>query len=235
MGRKLMRVPLDFDWPLDKKWAGYLSPFDFPKCEACDGEGHNRETLQISRDFYDFDGTGRRWSHKITQDEVEALAKAGRLMDWTHTWDPEKRWQKKDPPYTPTAEEVNAANAPGARGFGHDAINRWVLIETRAKRLGVWGKCRWCKGKGHFSTPKLEKMAEAWKAKEPPKGPGYQLWETTTEGSPQTPVFKTIEELCNYAAENCTTFGSSKASAEEWRSMLDKDFVCHRSGNAIFM
>lgn len=26
MGRELKRVPLDFDWPLNERWKGYVSP-----------------------------------------------------------------------------------------------------------------------------------------------------------------------------------------------------------------
>ena len=32
----------------------------------------------------------------------------------------------------------------------------------------------------------------------PPKGEGFQLWETTTEGSPVSPVFETLDELCEW-------------------------------------
>lgn len=37
---------------------------------------------------------------------------------------------------------------------------------------------------------------------EPPVGEGYQLWETTSEGSPISPVFTTLEELCDWYMEN---------------------------------
>ena len=37
MSREVRRVPLDFDWPLDKVWGGYLSPdkFDEVSCPDC--------------------------------------------------------------------------------------------------------------------------------------------------------------------------------------------------------
>ena len=38
------------------------------------------------------------------------------------------------------------------RSVGHDAINRWILVETRAKRLGVYGNCALCNGAGHIYT-----------------------------------------------------------------------------------
>ena len=68
-----------------------------------------------------------------------------------------------------------------------------------------------------------------------PKGEGYQLWETTTEGSPESPVFETLEELCEWCEENATTFASYTASKEEWMKMLDDDNVCHQEGNFIFI
>lgn len=64
-----------------------------------------------------------------------------------------------------------------------------------------------------------------------------QLYESTSEGTPVTPVFKAdeLEKLCEYAAEHATTFGSFKATKEEWLKMLKNDFVFHKQGNAIFL
>jgi len=64
-----------------------------------------------------------------------------------------------------------------------------------------------------------------------------QLYETTSEGTPKSPVFKAdeLEKLCEFAAENCTTFGSFKATKEKWMQMLKDDFVCHEQGNIMFM
>lgn len=80
-------------------------------------------------------------------------------------------------------------------------------------------------------------LYEKWfKSTEPPEGDGYQLWETTSEGSPQSPVFKTIDELCTYAAANCTIFGHIKISAMEWRQKLARDeLISHKIGNKVFI
>jgi len=56
--------------------------------------------------------------------------------------------------------------------------------------------------------------------KEVPVGEGYQLWETTSEGSPQSPVFATIDELCEWCAKNATTFADCKTTKNEWKRML---------------
>lgn len=56
----------------------------------------------------------------------------------------------------------------------------------------------------------------------PPTGPGYQMWETTSEGSPVTPVFKTLSELCDWIVENnITWFATMTATKEEWMRALD--------------
>jgi hypothetical protein len=70
---------------------------------------------------------------------------------------------------------------------------------------------------------------------DPPEGEGFQLWETTSEGSPVSPVFESLEELCEWCADNATTFAKYKATKEEWYSMLSGDFVHHKVGNAIFI
>lgn len=127
-------------------------------CVSCDGSGYNAETHQISEDFYDFAGTGKRWCDDITQDEVIALVMEGRLRDYTElpcyydddlgVWMGWKDGEKIEieKPEMPSCERVNADR------FMHDAINRFILIETRAKRLGVWGYCEVCDGNGYVYT-----------------------------------------------------------------------------------
>lgn len=201
MGREVKRVALDFNWPLELQWKGYISPYSSQKCSVCDGSGQNPATKKIADDWYDFARTGARWNDKITQDEVQALVDGGRLMDWTHTWAAGEGWKQKDPPYVPTAEEVNAANErPGMRG--HDAINRWICVKARAQRLGVYGHCHVCEGEGAiWFNDKIKELSEAWYESErygPPEGDGWQVWETVSEGSPVTPVLPTREALIDY-------------------------------------
>ena len=64
-----------------------------------------------------------------------------------------------------------------------------------------------------------------------------QLYETTSEGTPESPVFRAdqLEDLCEYAAKNVTTFASNKATKEEWMRMLTTGFVHHQEGNCIFL
>lgn len=202
MGREIKRVPVDFDWPLERIWAGYQNPYagECSSCETCGGSGHNAATKRIEDDWYDFARTGRRWCDKLEQPEVDALIAAGRLMDFTHRWIQGDGWKPIEPAPEVTAEQVNAwASGPG---FGHDTINRWICVESRAKRLGVYGSCDACDGQGEQWTSLAAKaLAEAWEATEPPEGTGWQVWETVSEGSPVSPVFATAEELIDYLAE----------------------------------
>lgn len=212
--RMLKRVSLDFAASLDKVWEGYINPYPGPlTCNLCDGSGYNTATKQIADDFYSFEDRRRAWSDKITQEEVQALVDQGRLMDFTHTWKQGDGWKRREDGRIPTADEVNAWNQ---RGLGHDAINRFILIEARAKRLGVFGKCSVCNGEGTLPHPNeaIRKLHEEWKEYEPPAGAGYQLWETCSEGSPVSPVFASAEELADWCAENATIFASEKTSRE---------------------
>lgn len=178
-----------------------------------------------------------QWSHHLSQDDVDALVAGDRLWDFTRTWDTENRWQKIDPPVTPTAEQVNEWSL---RGFGHDSINASVVIRARCEREGISDTCSTCDG--HASVEKYggqRAEADAWGWTGPPEGEGSQLWNTTTEGHPMTPVFATLDELCEHAAANCSVFGSDMASAEEWRRMLDDNFVAlemaDSEGNRIML
>lgn len=66
---------------------------------------------------------------------------------------------------------------------------------------------------------------------DPPKGEGYQLWETTSEGFPMTPVFKTLDKLCEYATKNCSVFASNYISKEEWKRLL----IENKDGKVLYI
>jgi hypothetical protein len=202
------------------------------------GVGERAIQSEISRLY---DHYRAQWSRQLIQADVDALIKAGRLHDFTRVPHTEAQRElvkqngrlSESNGYTPTAAEVNDWSL--AR-LGHDSINRGVCIEARCDREGVPYVCTACEGNGHsWPSPELEKLYEEWEHIEPPVGPGYQLWETTGEGSPITPVFFTLEDLCSFAADNSNTFADFKATAAEWKKMLEKDFVIHAEGDRIFL
>lgn len=158
------------------------------------------------------------WGHHLNADDVAALLEGGRLMDLTHTWTPEARWQPKEPPYVPTPEEVNAWSLSG---MGHDSINQWIVVGAECKRLGIDPECPHCEGSGTiWDSPEDEQAAEAWTRAEPPAGDGYQIWETVSEGSPISPVFATPEELARHMAGR--QWGADKGSSyETWMKFIN--------------
>ena len=269
MGREVKRVPLTFDWPLNKTWDGYLSPdkFDEVKCPDCRGgyspraeylydlwygkvpfdpesTGSTRlrhdapsvrafaeRNINNAPDYYDtgeiavvreaqrladlFNGS---WSHHLTQEDVDALVEGGRLYDFTHTVVPGKGWQPKDPPVHPTAAEVNEWSV---RSMGHDGLNAYRVIKARCEREGIDDACSSCAGHGSTEAyPGQRAEAEAWECAEPPKGEGWQLWETVSEGSPISPVCASAEALASWMASPEYTWGVAKNSRLSYEAAL---------------
>ena len=215
MGREMKRVPMDFNWPINMTWKGYLNPYAVQPCKVCDCSGLNPETKQISDDWYGFNGRSEhRWVHRLTQDEVDALIADGRLWDLTHTWSEEKGKVPNPPDSPPVTAEI--VNEWSKRGFGHDGINQHICVKVRAKRLGVYGDCPFCAGEGYiFFNERIQQSHNDWYDKErydPPEGEGYQLWETVSDGSPISPVFPTSEEMISHLIEK----GSSEAAARNF-------------------
>lgn len=178
------------------------------------------------------------WNHLLIQADVDALIEHGRLRDFTHRpRTPEQEellkqqaalggssyWLAEPNGYHPTAAEVNEWSLSG---MAHDSINNGVCVEARCKREGVPYTCARCSGSGHvWPTPQIKQKYEDWEPEDPPTGEGYQLWENCSEGSPVSPVFTSLDDLCAWAAGGATTFGSFTATKEEWKKMLEDDFV----------
>ena len=139
------------------------------------------------------------WMHHLAQEDVDALVKAGRLHEFSHVWTG-KKWEKKKPKAAVTAAMVNEWSLSG---MGHDSINCSVCVRARCKRDHQEHLCRACKGHGSIWPSKAaEKKFDNWKPTEPPKGEGYQIWETVSEGSPVSPMFATPERLAAWMVEN---------------------------------
>lgn len=263
MGREVRRVPLDFDWPLQETWDGYLLPKRLHEkdCEACES-GYSPEAERLKNRWYgyvpfdpaetgstpftvqtpevrafaernvhgspEYYGVGEavivreaqrlvdmwngQWSHHLHQRDVDVLVAEDRLREFRGR--------------NPTAAEVNAWSLGG---FGHDSLNQWIVVRAECERLGLPEVCSACEGHGsveRWSGQRAE--AEAWAAVEPPTGDGWQMWETTSEGSPMSPVFGTAEELASWLADtDASMFGSTGASRERWLSIITGDDFAH--------
>lgn len=70
---------------------------------------------------------------------------------------------------------------------------------------------------------------------DPPTGEGFQLWETTTEGAPVSPIFKTAEELADWCEDNATVFADIKASKEDWLKMIQGGMIAAEVGGVLYV
>lgn len=262
MGRELRRIKIDFKWEIGKLWKGYINPHECHKCEACDGGGYSLEYEKLRDEWYGHNGEIWRqnpynkrlrynvlsWNNNLTEDDVKALIEADRLWDFTRVpindeqkeivrkkvADGGNSWLPFNNGYIPTAKEVNEWNL---KGMGHDSMNSWCCIKARLKKENLPYECVICKGDGEdWKSEEAKKEYKEWTEYDPPEGKGFQLWNTTTEGHPMSPVFKTLDELCEYLEkEKVSVFGYNTCTKEEWYKMLDDGFVSHKEGNMIFV
>jgi hypothetical protein len=82
MGRTLKRVSLDFDWPLNKTWIGYVNPYSSKKstCCYCDGVGLAPEAKRFYEQWYgnEFFDPVAYGAEPIARDHPKILAMAER-------------------------------------------------------------------------------------------------------------------------------------------------------------
>jgi hypothetical protein len=99
MGREVRRVPLEFDWPLNKVWEGFLTPdqFDEDDCPDC-RNGYSPQ----AQNLYDL------WYGKLPFDPASTGS-----TPWRH-----------DSPAVRAFAERNVSNAPDYYGTGEAAIVR---------------------------------------------------------------------------------------------------------------
>ena len=224
MGRELKRVPLDFQWPMNAVWKGYINPYRSVKCGACYGTGYSEKAMEYKNRWYGLHNCSfvpnpyrigctynpNAHQHNLTQLEIDALLKEGRLK---------KEWLRDGVATPGTVKEWNLT-AP----MGFDTISKHICMCATAEYEGWDTHCPYCNGTGeHWVSDKIKTLAEEWRNQDPPTGDGYQLWTTTNEGAPISPVFPTMEELAEWCEDGATIFGFSKISRDEWIEFFRKE------------
>jgi hypothetical protein len=110
----------------------------------------------------------------------------------------------------------------GDSWIGFCSLSSWTAMKKVIAAAGFddkWGECPACEGYGEDPTTRA--ASDAWEQTDPPAGEGWQMWETTSEGSPISPVCKTPEELARWLADNgASTFGYSTADYDTWLRMI---------------
>lgn len=211
MSREVKRVALNFDWPLNERWEGYLWPDSLQgdPCPDCfGGQTHAGWWLQHLCNRIDM----------LAQDVGDQ--KQGRPM---HPWlkedaYPHGQWEglqggpRNFKVVRPSADIVTlVARLEGEseerimnpmRGFS----NGIYKAVTKAAGLENFGHCETCDGKGSLEKyPGQRADGDAWERTEPPDGEGWQLWESVSEGSPISPVFESAEALAAWMASPAYT------------------------------
>lgn len=186
MGREVKRVPLDFNWPLDTPWGGYLQP-DYRPCPwRASGRCVHGSTLAGA------------WLGVIVQ-HLMILGDDARRGE-LHPWVQHLALAPDLPPGADMTELTTALAGRAHHFMGHDTLDKWSatkkIIEAAGLDPNVWGVCPACRG--HVVHPDDYEKREAWEPTEPPTGPGWQVWENVTEGSPISPVFELKENLADW-------------------------------------
>jgi hypothetical protein len=82
-------------------------------------------------------------------------------------------------------------------------------------------RCEECRHAARLAGIKIQSFGcPNWKH-DPLPGDGWQMWETTSEGSPISPVFDSPENLARWLADTrASSFGSDTATYEQWLAMV---------------
>jgi hypothetical protein len=216
MGRELKRVPLNFDWPKDKVWQGFLNPHYKGHCQDCD----------------ECEGSGSTSALNRLSDLVSLLmisgedAKRGKCHPYL-SQAPLHHTQGK----VPSKEMVQLTAGLAGREpsfLGHDSCDNWRATKKIIAAAGLpekWGYCPKCLGEGSvWDSQENKAKAENWQQEQPPTGEGYQLWETVSEGSPCSPVFDSPEGLAHWLATSPDYKGRmGNTSYDQWMKFICGD------------
>ncbi len=214
MGCEIKRVPLDFDWPLGHPWEGYVPPPDgCVECHSCRGlegrpTGYSRlgNAIYASAEFNAKKGLLPSEAEDLTPEELRFLIALQRSVA------PEYRRHNKIP-YT-----YGGSTVTDPRMVAYDIMRH--LAKTLRVSLTKTFMCPVCKGECRVVADETQHQARRrWRRKAPPKGKGWQVWETVSGGSPITPVFATPEELIEYLCTTGTTW-DQESIARGWKDRL---------------
>lgn len=232
MGREIRRVPLDFEWELNKIWKGFLNPH-FRPCPEDQKICFNGETaagqwltailrlvVVAADDALDGGRCKARGGlhphpYLVNLETAPTYEVPRELKGSAAHREIARRMSDRSSWVLPLTQEmvdlVSGYDKASFLGFlGGSALYemRKKLIKGAKLDPKTWGICPVCKGES--IDPGIKDVYEAWKPEAPPKGEGWQLWETVSEGSPISPVLPTREAFIEYLMDQ----GSTRSAAE---------------------
>lgn len=215
MGREVRRVPLDFDWPLNKTWEGFLTPEPLHEasCPDCTrgytAAGEWLNTLASRIDMLGGDiaaqRRGRGLHPWLAHDNYPPHDANGQVLRPSE--------DILDLLAGLTGQDKARLLSPLRGGDGYRITRK--VIEAAGLDPEAWGVCPTCKGHGSIEKYEGQRAeAEQWEPTGPPEGEGWQLWETVSEGSPISPVFASAEELARWMSSPAYSWGATKTAAD---------------------
>lgn len=213
MGREVRRVALDFNWPLRTIWDGYLNPH-YRKCSACDGSGSttagDRLSALVGLILLSGEDAARGACHPYFKridglQGTEGVPPSGDMVPLTAGL---------------------AGGEPSC--LGYDALDQYSAWKKIVAAAGLdadkWGRCPICGGDG--IDPRVREQYKIWQRTDPPVGEGWQMWETTSAGSPISPVFDSPEKLARWLADTgASALGGQTATYEHWLVMINRGWA----------
>jgi hypothetical protein len=215
VSREVRRVPLDFDWPLDKVWGGYVMPDTLKQtpCPDCENGGTPAaEWLRIlcSRiqglggDIRDQNAS--KPPHPYLAHDPDPHTTRGAIDPVTRQWTEYPRLIRPSADILPllaglTGYPQERFLEPMAGDYSYNIAVR--IVAAAGLDPDTWGLCATCTGEGLLDAYDGQSAdIEAWTSTEPPTGDGWQLWETVSDGSPISPVCATAEDLAIWMSSN---------------------------------
>jgi hypothetical protein len=209
-------VPVDADTP-HVRAAAERNVAHAPKYYGTGELAIRREGVRLARLYNGY------LSHHLSQQDVDELYDMGEMDRLTHKYDRDLgEWVDVSNGHRYSAAEINVMQS----NFIANPVDMWSFLKMRAARDGFDIACKTCGGDG--SAEKWvgqKKAAKKWKPTKPPKGPAWQLWETTSEGSPVTPAFDTPEELARHMIRDGGDFEKALefVTGEGWAPTMVSD------------
>jgi hypothetical protein len=233
VSREVRRVPLDFDWPLDTLWGGYVMPDRLKRNPCPDCENGSTAAAEWLRTFcrriQDLgddirDQQSGRPMHPCLAEDPNPFTTRGAIDPVT------RRWTELPRIIRPTADILPLLTGLTGRSekdhlhpLSGDNSYRIVMKLVAAAGLDpdTWGICTTCAGEALLDAHEGQSAdIEAWEPTEPPAGDGWQLWQTLSEGSPISPVFPTEEDLARWMTSPAYTWGAAKHGRPSYEQAL---------------
>lgn len=211
MSREIKRVPLTFDWPIDKTWEGYESPtsLEGERCEPCNASGQTHFGWWLQNFSYVMgmlaDDVHHQEQGKPMHPWLIEFPRHHGHFEYPVKGDPQSGYgtfviDRPGPDAVEFFTRLIATEADKDSYAGKEP--HYAVVRKLLEITGMDVTCPDCNGRGSTEKyPGQRAEAEAWEASEPPEGDGWQLWQTVSDGAPMSPVFATADELAGWMSD----------------------------------